>query len=153
MFIPTKSSLFLVVKNSHLITWPSLTEQANYKHLKLMPATIMGHMNQYHQNIRSTSKTPVTSDMVDEEFTPAGLGTRTHLVYAVGVDQCQLYTDLTGRFPVGSSRDSWYVMVCYAYDCNYIEGLPMKSRSTSEWVRYYDHIHQELTAKGFKPKI
>jgi hypothetical protein len=31
--------------------------------------------------------------------------------------------------------------------------LPMKSRSTSEWVRYYDHIHQELTAKGFKPKI
>jgi hypothetical protein len=29
----------------------------------------------------------------------------------------------------------------------------MKSRSTSEWVKEYDHIHQELTAKGFKPEL
>jgi hypothetical protein len=29
----------------------------------------------------------------------------------------------------------------------------MKSRSASEWVKSYDHIHQELTAKGFKPKL
>jgi hypothetical protein len=29
----------------------------------------------------------------------------------------------------------------------------MKSRSDSEWVKAYDHIHQELTAKGFKPKL
>jgi hypothetical protein len=30
-------------------------------------------------------------------------------------------------------------MVCYVFDCNY--------------VKAYDHIHQELTAKGFKPKL
>jgi hypothetical protein len=29
----------------------------------------------------------------------------------------------------------------------------MKSRSASEWVKAYEHIHQELTAKGFKPKL
>jgi hypothetical protein len=29
----------------------------------------------------------------------------------------------------------------------------MKSRSTSEWVKAYDIIHQEITAKGFKPKL
>jgi hypothetical protein len=29
----------------------------------------------------------------------------------------------------------------------------MKSRSASEWVKAYDLIHQELTSKGFKPKI
>jgi hypothetical protein len=29
----------------------------------------------------------------------------------------------------------------------------MKSRSASEWVKAYDHIHQELTVKGFKPKL
>jgi hypothetical protein len=29
----------------------------------------------------------------------------------------------------------------------------MKSRSASEWVKAYDHIHQEITAKGFTPKI
>jgi hypothetical protein len=29
----------------------------------------------------------------------------------------------------------------------------MKSRSASESVEAYDHIHQELTDKGFEPKL
>jgi hypothetical protein len=57
MFIPTKSALLQAVKNGHVITWPGLTEQAINKHLKLTPATTMGHMNQRRQNIISTSKT------------------------------------------------------------------------------------------------
>jgi hypothetical protein len=81
------------------------------------------------------------------------LGTKTYLVYAVLVDQGQLYTDLTGKFPVRSSKGNSYVMVCYIYDCNYVKVIPMKSRSASEWIKSYDHIHQELTAKGFKPKL
>jgi hypothetical protein len=44
-------------------------------------------------------------------------------------------------------------MVCYVYDCNYVKVIPMKSPSASEWVKAYDHIRQELTAKGFKPKL
>jgi hypothetical protein len=44
-------------------------------------------------------------------------------------------------------------MVCYVFDCNYVKVVPIKSRSASEWVKAYDHIHQELTAKGSKPKI
>jgi hypothetical protein len=85
--------------------------------------------------------------------TPAGLGTKTHLVYAVLVDQGQLYMGLTGKFPVRSSKGNWYIMVCYVFDCNYIKGVPMKSRSASEWVKSYDLIHQELTSKGLKPKL
>jgi hypothetical protein len=44
-------------------------------------------------------------------------------------------------------------MVCYVYDCNYVKVVPAKSRSASEWVKAYYHIHQELTSKGFKPKL
>jgi hypothetical protein len=44
-------------------------------------------------------------------------------------------------------------MVCYVYDCNYVKVIPIKSRSASEWVKAYDTIHQELTVKGFKPKL
>jgi hypothetical protein len=51
MFSPRKSALLQAVKNGHLITWPGLTEQAINKHLKLTPATAMGHINQCHQNI------------------------------------------------------------------------------------------------------
>jgi hypothetical protein len=114
-----------------------------------MPITATGHMNQIRQNIRSTSKTPIA----DEPIPDTDLGTKTHLVYAVVVDQGQLYMDLMGKFPVPSSKGNSYVMVCYVYDCNYVKFIPMKSRSASEWVKAYDTIHQELTAKGFKPKL
>jgi hypothetical protein len=99
--------------------------------------------------MRSTSKTPIT----DAPTADTDLGTKTHLVYAVVVDQGQLYTDLTGKFPVRSSKGNSYVMVCYVYDCNYVKFIPIKSRSASEWVKAYDNIHQELTVKGFKPKL
>jgi hypothetical protein len=94
------------VKDGHLITWPGLTEDTINKHLKLTPATAMGHMNQRRQNIRSTLKAPI------EKQPPSGtdLGTKTHLVYAVVFEQGQLYTDLTGKFPVRSSKRNSYVM-------------------------------------------
>jgi hypothetical protein len=142
MFSPTKSALLQAVKNGHLIAWPGLAEQEINKHLKLTSATTMGYINQRHQHILSTSKASITSDMEDEAVTPAGLGSKTHLVYAVVVDQGQLYTDITDKFSVRSSKGSWYVMVCYSYDCIFIKVVTMKSRSASEWVKAYDHIHQ-----------
>jgi hypothetical protein len=149
LFSPTKAPMLQAVKDGYLITWPGLTEDAINKHLKLTPATAMFHMNHQRQNIRSTSKAPI-----EKQPTPdTDLGTNTHLMYAVVVDQAQLYTDLTGKFPVRSSKGNSYVMVCYVYDCNYVKVIPMKSRSTSEWVKAYDSVHQELTVKGFKPKL
>jgi hypothetical protein len=135
MFSPTKSALLQAVKNGHLITWPGLTEQAINKHLKLTLSTTMGHINNQHHNIRSTSKTTITSDMEDVTVTPAGVGTKTHLVFAVLVDQGHLYTDLTGKFTARSSKGNWYVMVCYFFDCNYVTVVLMKTRSASEWVK------------------
>jgi hypothetical protein len=38
-------------KDGHLITWPGLTEDVINKHLKLTSATVMGHMNQWRQDI------------------------------------------------------------------------------------------------------
>jgi hypothetical protein len=112
LFSPTKSAMLQAVKDGHLVTWPGLTEDAINKHLKLTPATAMSHMNQRCQNIRSTSKAPIA----DQPTPDTDLGLKTHLVYAVVVDQGQLYTDLTGKFPARSSKGNSYVMVCYVYD-------------------------------------
>jgi hypothetical protein len=112
LFSSTKSALLQAVKDGHLITWPGLTEEAIHKNLKLTPATAMGHMNKRRKNISSTSKTPIA----DAPPADTDSGTTTHLVYAVLVDQGQLYTDLTGKFPVRSSKGDSYVMVCYVYD-------------------------------------
>jgi hypothetical protein len=86
LFSPTKSALLQAVKSGHLIYWPGLTEDAIHKHLKLTPATVMGHMNQRRQNISSTSK----AQIAEVPTTDTSLGTKTHLVYAVLVDQGQL---------------------------------------------------------------
>jgi hypothetical protein len=103
----------------------------------------------------ATPRHKVDLESADRGATNTGhrLGQKTHLVYAVVVDQCQLYTDLTGKFPVQSSKGNSYIMVCYVYDCNYVKVIPMKYRSASEWVKSYDTIHQKLTAKGFKSKL
>jgi hypothetical protein len=93
MLSPTKSALPQAVINGHLVTWPGLMEKSINKHLRLTPATTTGNMNQRRQHIRSTSKTPITSDIEDISATTADSGTKTYLVYAVLVDQGQLYTD------------------------------------------------------------
>jgi hypothetical protein len=134
LFSPTKSALLQVVKDGHLITWHGLTEDAINKHLKLTPATATGHMSQRRQNIRSTSKTSIA----DQPTPDTDLGKKNHLVYAVVVDQGQLYTDLTRKFPVRSIKGNSYVMVCYVYDCNSVKVVTMKSLSASEWVKAND---------------
>jgi hypothetical protein len=111
LFSPMKSALLQAVKNGHLVTWPGLTEDAIHKHLKLTLDTVIGHMNQSRQNIRSTSK----AQIADVSTTDTHLGTNTHPVYSVLVDQGQLYTDMMGKFPVRSSKGNSYVMVCYVY--------------------------------------
>jgi hypothetical protein len=79
------------IKEGHLITWPGLTEDAINKHLKLTRATAMGHLSQRRQNIRPTSKAPIIQQRPLDTY----LGTKT-----LEADQAQLYTDLTGKFPV-----------------------------------------------------
>jgi hypothetical protein len=117
--------MLMAFKDGNLITWPGLTEDAINTHLKLTQATAMDHINQRRQNIRYTSKAPIQRQPTPD----TDLGTKTHLVYAVVVDQGQLYMDLTGKFPVQSSKGNSYVMVCYVYDCKYVKVIPMKSRS------------------------
>jgi hypothetical protein len=132
MFIPTKSALVKAVKQGHLATWPGLTDDAINTHLKLTPVTAMRHMNQKRQKIRSTSKAvAITSDLEDTTVTPAGNGDKTHFFYAAVIDQGQLYTDLTGRFPQLSSKGNCYVMVVYSFVCNHIKRVAMKFKSAS----------------------
>jgi hypothetical protein len=119
----------------------------------MTPAIAMGHnMNHRRQNIRSTSK-ETKSDMEDEVVTPVSTGVKTDLDYAILLDQGQLYMDLMGRFPVRSSKESWYTMMVYYAYCKCAMPVAMKSRSSSEWLKAYGGIHQELTSRGFKPRL
>jgi hypothetical protein len=117
MFSPTKTALLKAVKQGHLANWTGLTEDAINKHMRITPATAMGHMNQKRQNIRSTRKAvSVTSDLEDTTVIPEDNGDKTNVFYTGVIGQGQLYTDLTGRFPQQSIKGNWYVMVVYSFD-------------------------------------
>jgi hypothetical protein len=91
MFSCTKSALVHAAKKGHLTTWPGLTVEDTNKHLNLTTATAMGHMNKKRQNIRSTKERLLEQE--DEDITPLGSGEKKHLVFAVVIDQGQIYTD------------------------------------------------------------
>jgi hypothetical protein len=44
-------------------------------------------------------------------------------------------------------------MVCYSYDANYIRPIAMKSKSGAEWARAFGIVCDEMTSKGFKPRL
>jgi hypothetical protein len=121
LFSPTRSAMLQAVKDRHLITWAGLMEEDINKHFKLTPATAMGHMNQRRQHIRSTSKETINKQTIPD----TDLVTNTHPMYAVVVDQGQLYTGLTGKFPVRSSKGNSYIMLCHVYDCSYVKVIPL----------------------------
>jgi hypothetical protein len=118
------------------------------KHLKMTPAKVMGHMNQRRQNIHSTSKESKL-DMDNEVVTPINTGVKTDLAYAVVIDQGQLYIDLTGRFPMRSSKGSWYTMIVYSFYCTFVLAVPMKINSSTEWLTTYGDVYRKLTSRGF----
>jgi hypothetical protein len=150
-FSCTKSALIHAVKKGHLATWPGLMEEAINKHLKLTPAAAMGHINQKRQNILSTKEKLLETE--DEDIIPMGSGEKTHLVFAVVLDQGQIHTDLTGNLPTRSSKGNNRLMICYSYDANYIRPIAMKSKSCAEWVSSCGVVFDEMTSKGFKPKV
>jgi hypothetical protein len=145
MFICTKYALVHTVKKGHLATWPKLTVEVIKKYLKLTTSTDTGHMIQKRQNIRSTKKKMLEAE--NEYITPLGSGEKTHIVFAVVLDQGQIYTALTGSFPSRSSKGYNGLMICYSYDANYLRPIAMK------WVRAFGVVLDEMTAKGFKPKL
>ena len=58
LFSPTKSTLLKALANNHFVGWPAFTTDAVRRHLSLAEPTIMGHMDQQRQNVRSTKTAP-----------------------------------------------------------------------------------------------
>jgi hypothetical protein len=70
-FSPVQDTWLKAIQNGHFETWPSITVENVRKYFPKYSATTKGHMNQIHQNIRSTQPVVVEptpeSDMVQEE--------------------------------------------------------------------------------------
>jgi hypothetical protein len=134
-----------------------LTSEQVRKHLPKSDATIKGHLQQQRQNLRSTQATPpIPTIEVPDEFAPNSdsPNPRTHEAYAIAIDiTAEVATDLTGRFPVNSSRGYKYMLVLYEYDSNAILVEPLTDRSELEHIRAYNKLYNQLAKNGFTPKF
>ena len=87
-----------------------------------------GHLDQQRKNIQST-KTQDNDQHTMHTPLPLHQGVRTHALYAATISYNQptgkLYTDLTGHFPVQSSRGHNYILVAYNFDSNSIHVRPL----------------------------
>ena len=106
------------------------------------------HLDQQRKNIQSTK---LHDDDQDTMQTPSPLdqGMNTHALYAATICYTpptgKLYTDLTGRFPVQSSRGHKYILVAYNFDSNSIHVKPLKSRHDNNTIKAYEEIYSMLT--------
>ena len=88
---------------------------------------------------------------------PLDNGRHTNAMYATTIcynePTGKLYTDLTGRFPVQSSRGHKYILVAYNFDSNSIHVKPLKSRHDHNTIKAYEEIYTMLTSRGLKPQL
>ena len=149
-FSPTKMTWLKAVQNGYFRGWPGLTPDAIKKHIHTEEATIMGHLNQKQQGLRSTKTNNNHTDDCPQEPN----NEKTNEVYIAMEDvQGKLYSDQTGAFPRTSRRGNKYLAIFYAYDANYIRAVPLKSKTAAELQTAYEDVYTELTAKGFKPML
>ncbi len=59
-----------------------------------------------------------------------------------------MYTVQPGRFPITSAQGHKYTMVAVELDGNYIDAIPMKSRTAKELTEAYKKIYARWKATG-----
>ena len=64
-----------------------------------------------------------------------------------------IFTDLTGAFPVTSTRGNKLLFLAYSYDADGIMWEPMRSKNDGEMLRVFDKIYTKLIKRGIKPNI
>jgi hypothetical protein len=101
----------------------------------------------------TTVTTPVLEAIELDDPTPAETNIKTHQVFASMVDVGKLYGDLTGRFPIQSSRGHQYILTLYDYDSNTISTEPMKNRTKKEMIQAYTSLHHRLINTGLKLEL
>jgi hypothetical protein len=128
-------------------------------------ATIKGHLDQFCKNLRSTKKepkesptTPVSNtDKVDNWF-PASepSNKRSHHCYVALIKperSGQIYSDLTGRFPIASSKGNNYLLIIYDYDSNGILAQLILKCTGPCILAAYKVLHECLVAAGLQPQL
>ena len=130
-------------------------------------STAQGHMHQEKQNLQSTKQPKIektdnplpslqSNSVNDDIFPPSPApNIKTHQVAHSIMNRKELntaYQDLTGRFPMKSSRGNECILVGYHYDANCILAHPAKNRKGPTLVGAWQHLQNEFAKAGTAPE-
>ena len=125
-----RSTWLKSVSAGNYSSWPGLTLANATKYCPSATATIMGHLVQKIQGVRSTrTKLPTTSSP-DQQLPRV----RFNELHIQVTPISKLYTDDTVRFPVHARSGNQYIMIAYHCDANLILTKPFAS------IKYKHHL-------------
>ena len=153
---PTKTTFIAAIQNGNFTTWPGLTTSLIAKHLLPTIATGKGHMKQEQQRLKSTRlESPIIPDLPSSEDNIVQEERRheCYITITSAKPSGTTYSDITGRFPVKSSRGNQYLVICYDFDTNYIAVKPTKSRQGFEIRDTIISLIQKFKASGNPPRL
>ena len=112
--------------------------------------TILGHLAQQRQNVRSTKPRSPAPEQVPylPAVAPQASDLPSNKVHIRVVPISKLYTDDTGRFPVKARLSNQYVMIAFHANGNLILQQAFKTRSNKHRISAYNAIMTCLAARG-----
>ena len=180
---PKISTLLKAVRRGFLKGCPNMSETLILKYLNPSAATAKGHMKRPRHGIRSTctrppdapmpehvpvvpfpANVPVNNAPLDYHPLPSGPNVIANdddesianiFCFGAFADRHSgiVYHDLTGSFPFMSFDGSVCFFVLYHYESNAILATPIAGLDDVSIFEAYKHYFQELTQKGFQPKL
>ena len=154
----TKSTLLTAASKGILPLWPQLTRANISKYVTETQGTHMGHMQRIRQNLRSTrKKVALYPQYLETEGIDIEQEKKCGEVYLMVLEirrmNGTIYTDLTGAFPVISTRGNKLLYIAYSYNANRILWEPIKSKNDIEMSRVFKTVYDKLEKRGIKPKF
>ena len=122
-------------------SWSGLTLANATNYCPSATATIMGHLVQKRQGVRSTKK-KLTTTSPQEQKLPQVRSNELHIHVTPISKFC---TDDTGRFPIHARSGNQYIMIAYHCDANLMLDEPFSSRKNTHRLLVYDKLMQRLT--------
>ena len=132
------------------------TNKIKVAHRKQM-AKIKKHLMDLQKRTKpgQTITDTLNTDMDTDHFPPSPLpNAKTNNVCYAIIDKDEIstaYTDLTGRFPMRSSRGNEYIMVAYHYDANLIYGKAIKNRKAPTLTAAWEALNAMFVKAGAAP--
>jgi len=143
---PVKQTWLDAIKAGNCDTFKGLTYANAAKYCPDIDETILGHLAQQRQNIRSTKpKQPTPVPLV---ALPTPATTASNQVFIATQPLSKLFTNDTGHFPVRARSGNQYVMIAFHADGNLILQQAFKTKSDHHRIAAYNSIMMRLAARG-----